>query len=193
MQTMPRLYRWTREEYDHLIELGAFAGAHVELIGGKILEMSPKGPRHAALTNQVRKVMERAFPADRFTVRIQDPLALSKWDEPEPDVAIVGGKDGDYLTAHPTAEQTALVVEVAETSVAFDLGDKADMYAAAGITDYWVVNIGAGVVVVCRAARPDAASPTGVRFGERREYRAGDQITPLAGDAQAVSVADLLP
>jgi Uma2 family endonuclease len=193
MQTLPRLYRWTRAEYDHLIELGAFQDKRVELIEGKIVETSPKGPRHAWLTNRAHVAVERAFPADRFTIRSEQPLALGQWNEPEPDVAVAAGDMDDYQAAHPTAEQALLVVEVADPSVAFDLGDKADVYAAAGIADYWVVDVAAGRVVVLRAPRPDTASATGQRYAEQREHRPGDKITPLAAEATPIAVADLLP
>lgn len=192
MQTMPRLYRWTRAEYERLAELGAFEGKHAELIGGQIVEMSPKGPRHEALTELVRVALAAAFPGDRAYVRKEAPPALGEWDEPAPDAAVVLGSPRDYLTAHPTAAHTLLVVAVAETSTGDDLGDKADLYATAGIGDYRVVNAGAGLVVVLRAPRPDADSATGVRYGERREYQPGNRIVPLAGDA-AVAAADLLP
>jgi Uma2 family endonuclease len=173
MQTMPRLDRWTRAAYERLAELGAFEGKPVELIGGQIVEMSPKGPRHEALTELVRVALAAAFPADRAYVRTAAPLALGEWDEPAPDAAVVLGSPRDYLTAHPTAAHTVLVVAVAETGAGYDLGDKADLYAAAGIGDYWVVR---------RAPRPDADSRTGVRYGARREYRPGDRIVPLAAD-----------
>ena len=136
---LPRAFRWSRTVYERLAESGTFDDQPVELIGGQVVEMSPKGPRHAAVTNRVRKVLERAFPAARFTVRPEQPLALGEWDEPEPDIAVADGDDLDYIDAHPTAAQTRLVVEVADTTASYDLGYKADMYAAARIADYWVV------------------------------------------------------
>jgi Uma2 family endonuclease len=193
MQTMPRLYRWTRAEYERLGDLGFFDDVRVELVGGKIVEMSPKRPRHATGTGLAYEALEAAFPAGRCHVRKEDPLALGEWDEPEPDAAVVGGDRRAYVDAHPTAEQTWLVVEVAETTAAFDLGDKADVYAAAGIDDYWVVNIPADLVVVLREPQPDDASETGRRYAERREYRRGDRIAPLADGARPVAAADLLP
>jgi Uma2 family endonuclease len=193
MQTLPRLDHWTRAEYERLAAMGALEGARVELIGGTIVAMAAKGPVHRVLVNRARRALERAFPSTAFVVWTEQPLALTDQDEPEPDVTVTAGRDEDYLTGHPTPRQTALVVEIAATTLTYDLGDKADLYAAAGIDDYWVVNLPAGVVVVLRVPEPNDASATGVRYAERREYRSGDQITPLAAGAVPVAVSDLLP
>ena len=193
MQTLPQLYRWTRDEYEHLAELGFFEGKPVELIGGQILTLSPKGPRHEAVAELVRQALAAAFPAGQAYVRKEAPLGLGAYDEPEPDAAVVVGRPRDYLTAHPTAEQTLLVVEVAETTRAFDLGDKADVYAAAGIDDYWVVCPAEDEVVVCRRPAAHAASKTGLRYADRHAYRRGEAITPLTNATAAVAVDDLLP
>ncbi len=193
MQTLPQLYRWTRDEYEHLAELGFFEGKPVELIGGQIIEVSPKGPRHSALNKLVEEALEQVFPRASTYVRTQEPLALGVYDEPEPDAALVVGRPRDYLTAHPTPAQTRLVVEVAETTRAFDLGDKADVYAAAGIDDYWVVCPAEDEVVVCRRPVANAASKTRVGYADRRAYRRGEAITPLSSIAAAVAVDELLP
>ena len=146
MQALPRTYRWSRAEYDRLGAVGFLAGRRVELIGGEIIEMSPKGTPHAVSTERSRRALERLFPRESFTVRVRDPLALGDWDEPEPDVAVVVGPPEAYLPEHPTPRQTLLVIEVADSTVAFDTGHKADIYAAARIGDYWVVDIPAMVV-----------------------------------------------
>ncbi len=169
MQTLPQLYRWTRDEYEHLAELGFFEGKPVELIGGQIVTMSPKGPRHEAVAELVRLALAAAFPAGQAYVRKEAPLGLGAYDEPEPDAAVVVGGPRDYLTAHPTPAQTLLVVEVAETTRAFDLGGKADVYAAAGIDEYWVVCPAEDEVVVCR--RQD---PRWLRRPSRLPSRRGD-------------------
>ena len=190
---VPRPYHWSRQEVERLAELGAFEGVRVELIEGQIVEMSPKGPPHVVQVIRVRKVLEQMFPTGKFTVRSEAPLALSDHSAPEPDLVVAIGDDMDYATAHPTPSQIVLVVEVADTSLRFDVGAKADLYAAAGIVDYWVVNAAAGVVVVLRSPQTNAASPTGHRYAERRDYRPGEQIVTLADGARPTLVAALLP
>jgi Uma2 family endonuclease len=191
--TTPRLYRWTRQEVERLAELGAFQGVRVELIGGQIVEMTPIGPRHAALSEGAHAALAAAFEAGHAHVRTEKPLAIGDEDAPQPDAAVIRGAWRDYLIEHPVPAQTLLVLEVADSSVAYDLGYKADLYAAAGIADYWVVDVPAGAVVVLRAPQPDSASPTQARYAERRTYQRGEQITPLAAGAASIAVADLLP
>jgi hypothetical protein len=86
-----------------------------------------------------------------------------------------------------------LAIEVAVAHRQYNLGDKADVYAAARIADYWVVDLIGRVVVVLRDPRPDEASPTKARYVGRRAYAPGEQITPLADGAAPIAVADILP
>jgi Uma2 family endonuclease len=188
----PRLYRWSRLDYERLVEIGLLEGRHVELIGGEIVQMSPKGPRHATTTVLLVPALEGAFAGIDCHVRPDLPLALGDWDEPEPDVAVVVGGRRDYAEAHPTAARTLLVVEVADTTAAYDLGAKADRYAAAGLEDYWLVLPAARAVAVLRRPAPDPADPARRRYAERRDYRADEAIAPLAAPGRAVRVADLL-
>jgi Uma2 family endonuclease len=193
MQTLPHRYRWTRQEYEHLAGLGAFAGRRVELIGGQIVKMSPKGSPHSVSNTLVEEALALVFPRRLYYVRTQDPLALGEYDEPEPDAAVVIGGPRDYLAGHPTAKQTVLVVEVADSSLAYDLGAKADIYAAAGIDDYWVVNLPDRVVEVHRRPAPHPASETGHRYAERQTIPLGSYVTPLAAPDQRILVDEMLP
>jgi Uma2 family endonuclease len=194
LSTVPPVFEWSRDLYERAAEAGVFEGEHVELIRGKIVQMTPSGPGHVYLTQSAREALERAFPAERGHVREEKSLALGEWDEPEPDVALVVGDRQRYARRHPTAADTLLVIEVAVSTRNYDLGDKADIYAAAGITDYWVVCPDRAEVIVCRSAVADSRSTlTGHRYAERRSYRAGEAIAPLADPTIAIPVADLLP
>jgi len=138
-----RHWRWRRDTFHRLGELGLFTDRSVELIGGEILEMSPKNPPHRVATGRGRRALAVIFREDGFTIWDQEPLALGEWDEPEPDLVVTPGQPNDYLADHPTAAQALLVVEVADSTLGFDLGDKADRYAAAGVRDYWVADVSA--------------------------------------------------
>jgi Uma2 family endonuclease len=198
VQTVPEIKRWRRDEYHRLGEQGFLTDERDELIGGQIITMPPEGPRHAATTTVALEALRVAFASVSAHVRAEKPLALGVIDEPRPDLAVVVGTARDYGDEHPRPDQTLLVVEVADSSQEYDLGAKADMYATAGISDYWVACVVPRVVVVFRQPVAVAVGPpreTGghtIAYAERREYRPGESITPLGRGGQPVAVTDLL-
>ncbi len=105
--TEPRLLLWTKDEYYKMAEIGFFDGKRVELIGGKVLEMTPMLSGHATATMLVAEALREVFYARHF-LRVQLPLSVSEISDPEPDVAVVEGAIRDYRDAHPTT--SALVV-----------------------------------------------------------------------------------
>jgi Uma2 family endonuclease len=180
--------RWTRREYDRLVELGALGpGDRVELLAGRMIVAEPQDSPHATGVRLAQQALERAF-GPGWDVRTQLPLALDRVSEPEPDVAVVPGGPRDYARGHPSS--AVLVVEVADWSLALDRGPKARRYARAGIADYWIVNLRDRVLEVHRAPG---------REGRRWRYRSVDildasgSIAPLAAPAAAIAAGDLLP
>jgi len=126
--------RWSRLEYERLIDLGVFqSGDPIELIGGELLVAEPQGAQHYTAIRKVGRALERAF-GPGWDVRTQGPMGLDAESEPEPDVAVVPGEPEDYGSAHPSG--AALIVEVSESSLAFDRNHKGSVYARAGIPDY---------------------------------------------------------
>ena len=192
MATTPaRTRRWTRVEYDRLIDLGVFRpGEHLELLGGHLVVSEPQGSLHSAAVGLVEEAARACF-GPGWAVRVQMPIALDDESEPEPDVAIVPGTHRDYEAAHPA--RPALLVEVADSSLADDRGTKAALYARAGIADYWIVNLVDRVLEVCR----DPVTVTGQRSDWR--YRtvtvlhARATIAPLARPDASIEVAAMLP
>src|SRR5215467_387093 len=134
----PHVHLWTRDEYYKMANMGMFAGKHVELIEGRIIEMSPMGSLHATGVSLAGRRLERELGLG-FFARWQMPLDFSELTEPEPDVAIVRGDVRDYKDGHP--KTAALIVEVAETSLTYDRTEKASLYARIGIPDYWILNL----------------------------------------------------
>ena len=186
-----RTRAWTRQEYDRLVSLGILhEDEPVELLDGQLIVAEPKGTPHATAVGLVADAVRAAFGAG-WVVRVQDPIALDDDSEPEPDVAVVPGRHRDYLVAHPA--RPALLVEVADASLAFDRGAKGSLYARAGVADYWIVNLVDRQVEVHR--RPLSVSGTvfGWRYAEVEAFGAGTSIEPLARPGFAVAVADLLP
>jgi Uma2 family endonuclease len=181
--------RWTRAEYDRLIDLGVFQpGDPIELIGGELLVAEPQGAPHYTAIQKTARALERAF-GPSWNVRTQGPMGLDEESEPEPDVAVVPGKPEDYGSSHPSRAE--LVVEVSESSLAFDRGHKGSVYARAGIVDYWIVNLVDRVVEVYREPALDVAAPFGASYARREVLDSSRQVSPLAAPHASIHVRDL--
>jgi Uma2 family endonuclease len=186
-----RTRRWTRVEYDRLIDFGVLQEDEpVELLGGQVIVAEPKGSRHSTAVGLTADALRAAFGAG-WVIRVQDPVALDDESEPEPDVVVVPGQHRAYLAAHP--ERPALVVEVAESSLAFDRRFKSGLYARAGVSDYWIVNVVDDALEVHRGPVADPAAEFGWRYGSIQTLRAGASISPLSRPDLIIPVADLLP
>ena len=182
--------RWSRIEYERLIDLGVFQpGDPIELIGGELLVAEPQGAPHYTAIRKTARVLERAF-GPSWEVRTQGPMGLDEESEPEPDVAVVPGEPEDYRSSHPA--RADLVVEVSESSLAFDRGHKGSVYARAGIADYWIVNLVDRVLEVYREPAPDAAAPFGARYARREVFDPSGLVSPLAAPHAGIRVRDLL-
>jgi len=177
--------RFTREEYYRLAEIGFFQGERVELIEGEIVKMSPISPFHGEVLTLLAERLWQLF-GEGYRVRVQLPLSLGD-SEPEPDIAVVPGKAGDYVHAHPTT--ALLVVEVAQTSLEYDREVKAPLYARAGIPEYWIVNLDGQCIEVYRDPAPMGES---YGYRSRRIYLKGEQIAPLQKPEGSVNVDELL-
>lgn len=184
----PRPVPFTRAEYYALWEANLFRNQRVQLIRGVIVQESPMLPPHATGVRKVTKQLERVFPAG-VDVRPQLPIDLGPDNEPHPDVAVVAGAVDDFATAHP--KSALLIVEVAETSLYEDTTTKAELYAEAGIADYWVLDLVNRQLLVFRNPAPVAAGGTAYRT--HHTFGPADTVAPLAAPGATVRVADLLP
>jgi Uma2 family endonuclease len=136
--------------------------------------------------------MQRVFDESAFCVRSQAPLRLGHDSDPEPDVAVVGGTVRDYLKAgHP--QKALLVIEVADTTLSYDRGAKASLYASARIADYWIINLKQRQCEIRRKPVKDAAQRFGFRYSQVTILKAGDEIAPLAAKDNPITIASLLP
>jgi len=186
-----RTRRFTRAEYERLIDLGVFQpGEDIELIGGELMVAEPQGAPHYTAIRKTAKALEAAF-GPGWEVRTEGPIGLDDESEPEPDVAVVPGAPDDYARAHPS--RPALTVEVAEASLALDRQRKGSLYARAGLPDYWVLNLVDRVLEVYREPAPDSAAPFGWRYGRSEVFEASARVTPLAAPGSSIPVSQLLP
>jgi Uma2 family endonuclease len=147
--------RFTRKEYYRMAEVGILGPRdRVELIRGEIVEMSPIGPRHSAFVDNLTRLLVRRLPDD-VIVRVQGPVALADDTEPQPDLTVLRRRAEPYKEREAWADDAVLVVEVSESSLAWDRTTKMRLYAGAGIPEYWVVDCAAETVEVHRGSGPE--------------------------------------
>ena len=185
------VYRWTRHQYDRLIEHGLLdEDDPIELLDGLLLVKEPQASPHRTSIILTAKALERAFGEGWF-VQTQSPIVLDDRSEPEPDVCVVRGSPRDYVESHP--RRPVLVVEVAQSGLRLARGRKAVVYARARITDYWIVNLVDRVLEVHREpARPGTARRAW-GYLAIETLGADASITPIAAPDALVRVADVLP
>ncbi|HWO18558.1 MAG TPA: Uma2 family endonuclease [Kofleriaceae bacterium] len=181
--------RFSVEQYHRMLESGAFTeDDRLELIEGWVVQQLAKGPGHEYAVGQGEELLRACVPTG-WHVRNQAPITLAS-SEPEPDLAIVRGDRGAYRRRHPAASDVALVVEVSDTSLDTDR-IKGKTYGAAGIAQYWIVNLVDRCVEAY--AQPDPASEAG--YARRALFRANETIPlHIAGqDLGTLAVVALLP
>lgn len=139
--TLATAKRFTIEEYHRLIELGFFPeGDRTELIQGQIIEKVAKGKPHAVCCMNLNKQLIVRLSGQAI-IRCQDPITLLPHSEAEPDFTLVRNREDNYLSHHPMPDDILLVIEIADSSLDYDRQVKLPLYAEAGISDYWIVNL----------------------------------------------------
>lgn len=134
-------HRVTVAEYYRMAEAGVLApDARVELIEGEIVDLAPMKAGHASVVGRLSGLLSRAA-ADRAWVWCQLPLRLSDRSEPEPDLMLLKPRTDFYRTAHPTAADVLLLIEVADTTLAYDRGIKVPLYARHGVGEVWIIDL----------------------------------------------------
>mgnify|MGYP001788121991 CR=1 FL=1 len=141
--------KWSLDEYHQMIESGLLAERSLELINGEIIEMSPEGVSHSFYCRGTAKYL-RLLLGNRAEVSEAHPITLPNDSEPEPDIAIVRSPDTLYQTRHPFPEDIFWLIEIANSTLAKDLGVKRELYAQAGIPEYWVMNLQTSELVIFR-------------------------------------------
>lgn len=182
--------------YYRLMETGVLPeGAPIELLDGLLIRKDRRdrkgdimtiGTRHSST---VRTLVRRlgAFEARLpIVVQNQQPIQVDPHNEPEPDLSVLRGELADFVDHHAIPDEIELVVEVADSSLALDLGRKQELYREAGIREYWVVNLRDDVIEVFRG-------PRGESWDEHRRYARGETIeSQLAGAAVQLAVDAIL-
>jgi Uma2 family endonuclease len=133
----PRLHRFNVEQYYELGELGLL-NQRTELLEGIITDMEPIGPWHANIGDILSHLFNQQARG-RFRVRVQYPIHLGQISQPQPDLVLY--QPGIWRGQHPGATDISLVIEISDTSLLFDLSEKLELYKAAGIQEYWVIDL----------------------------------------------------
>lgn len=180
-ESWPRPHRLTVHDYYRMAEVGLLSpDDRTELIDGEIIDMPPIGDRHAAVVRGLTTRLVRAV-ADAAEVSTQLPVRLSLRSEPQPDFAILKAKRGGYRK-HPLPSDVLLLIEVSDSTLRYDLGKRARLYAAHDIAEYWVFDLQRNRVWRHR-------KPRGPEYTQRDEIAAG--ALPLPGLEATIELADL--
>ena len=182
----PQKHSISAEEYLRMGEAGVFApDARLELIEGEIIEMAPIGPPHLSRVNILNHLFVERVGRDAI-VSVQNSLALAERSVPQPDLALLRRRKDHYSTTLPSAADVLLMVEVADSTLRFDIGTKVPLYARSGIVETWVVDVNERCIHVNR--EPQAAG-----YSASFIAREGERVSCLSLPQLVIDVAELFP
>jgi Uma2 family endonuclease len=171
--------------YYKMAEVGILSRKErVELIDGEIFDMVPIGVGHAGKTNRFIRLFSRAAADGLALLSVQTPLRLDSYNEPQPDVMLLRPRADDYQGRHPTAADVLLLVEVSETSLAYDRRTKLSLYARFGVPEVWIVDLKGAAIEVYREPAGDGYALT--------ERLTRGSLAPVLLPAIAIDVGVLL-
>ena len=185
------VYRISVAKYHEMIRAGILGEDDpIELLEGLLVPKMPKHPPHVTANNLLAAALAKIIP-EGFVLRLQDPITLKR-SEPEPDVVVARGHARDFSTKHPCPEDVALLVEVAESSLAHDTGAKKQIYAAAGIVNYWVVNLSESTIEVFTEPVRGSKPPD---YRNHQTFSARQKLPVMLHSKKigTLAVADVLP
>jgi Uma2 family endonuclease len=185
MNVSVRRRRLTVDEFERMERVGILhEDERVELIDGELIEMAPIGSKHAGCVKGCVQAFRR-YPAEWFILSVQDPVRISDFSEPQPDIALLRPRSDNYTESNPVAGDVLLVIEVSDTTASYDRRVKLPAYAAAGIPEAWLINLPRRSIEVHREPRDG-------RYQQVTVYRRGERITLLLLPEVSVAVDDVL-
>ena len=176
---------FTIDDYHRMGEAGILSAEdRVELLGGEVIRMSRIGSPHASCVDRLNALFSRRV-GSRVIVRVQNPVILDRFSEPQPDLALLRPRADLYATQHPLPADILLAVEVLSSSDAYDRTLKLPLYARAGVREVWLVDLERGVVETYQ-------HPSQRGYRERQEYRRGKRIALSGAIRATVRVNEIL-
>ena len=177
--------RFTVADYLRMAEVGLLAeDDRVELVQGEIVEMSPIDVAHASTVSRLLAVLIRVV-GQRVILSVQNPVQLDSESLPQPDIALLRPRDDFYSTHHPGPEDVFLLVEVSDPTLNYDRRTKSMLYGAAGIIEYWIVNLSEQRIEVYREPQSDGYRTT-------TRYAPGETLSLLAFPGVDIDTAEIL-
>jgi Uma2 family endonuclease len=178
-------YWITADEFELMGRAGIFGeNARLELLEGEIYQMSPIGSPHAACVDFLSSFLNRLF-SGKLIVRVQNPIRLGDFSEPQPDITLLRWRDDFYRHAHPSPADVFLVIEVADSTVESDRSYKLPLYAKAGIPEAWLVNMPGETIELY-------AAPAGGAYQVSKSFRRGEEAQSQSMSELRVGVSDVL-
>jgi Uma2 family endonuclease len=185
--TGPRRKTWTRLEVAALAESGVLDVERLELVEGELFDKMGKNRPHINTQHRIIKILIGVFGIDRVTQ--ESAIDVHESDrpssEPEPDV-VVTGRDSESFQSPPQPADVLLLVEISDTTLRFDLRNKAALYARAGIAEYWMADLNGRTLIVHREPRLGA-------YDSVVSYDDSKFLTPLAAPGHSIAVGSLFP
>jgi Uma2 family endonuclease len=179
------LRRLTVDEYERMGQVGILReDERVELIEGKIVEMTPIGRRHAGVVNRLSDLLNGKC-RDVALVAVQNPVQLSDLSLPQPDVALLRRDPRFYTSRYATPQDVYLLIEVADTTVDSDRRVKVPLYAGSGIAEVWLVDLEQEIIAAYRDPAPEG-------YRVVQTLRRGERLAPAAFPDRGLAVADML-
>lgn len=182
--------RFTVDEYFRMSEAGVLDGKRVELIEGRIVRMHAQAHPHRWMVTRISRLFLNPFDRNKFWVVVQGTLTLGRFNAPDPDVHVFDVPEG---TEEAQLPKPFIVVEISDTTYRKDSGIKLRQYAAAGIQDYWIVNLKSQQIEVYRTPENPTGKSKGWRYADVKSFRKGSEIKFLAYPKIKIAVDEIVP
>lgn len=182
-----QIERWhfTADEYHRMVEAGIFnEDDRIELIGGEIVAMTPIGIRHAACVKRLIALLSR-YTGQNAILDVQNPILLDDESEPQPDIILMRPRDDFYASSLPMPADILLLVEVSDSTLLYDRTYKLPLYAKAGISEVWIIDLQGDTVEVYR-------EPANGEYKVHSIAKRGDDVAPINVPQANLSVDAIL-
>jgi Uma2 family endonuclease len=181
--------RFTRSEVDQMLDTGIFAGQRFELIDGELIDKMGQKPPHTSAIQQCMTILLKVFRAE--LIRVQLPMEAGPADRersvPEPDLAVLAEAKPDFSRRHPDGRELMLLIEVSDTTLRHDSTRKRDLYARAGVPEYWMLDLN-GRLTVHRRLNAETG-----KYSNIQSYQEDEAFPMDTHPGQRISVSALLP